>query len=213
MEKLAIFDVDYTLTKKETLMEFYKFMMKKDKRLIRHLPISLGSAFFYVLKVFDAKKAKENFIRFVDGIDQKEMEILVKDFYKEKLSRIIYKDAYDTMKKLKAQGYLIYLISASAEFYLKELYNIKEVDKIIGTRFKINEGVHTRYIEGENCKGEEKVRRLKEELIKDNIEVDFKDSYMFSDSLSDMPLFSMVGHSYLINPKKRSNEIQALNWK
>lgn len=213
MAKLAIFDVDYTLTKKETLMEFYKFMMKKNKKLIKHLPFSLGSAFFYVLKVFDAKKAKENFIRFVDGIEEKEMETLVKEFYKEKLSCIIYKDAYDTMKKLKSEGCLIYLISASAEFYLNELYNIKEVDKIIGTRFRVNGGLHTRFIEGENCKGEEKVNRLKEELLKDNIEVNFKDSYMFSDSLSDMPLFKMVGHPYLVNPKKSSNEIQALKWK
>lgn len=29
MEKLGIFDVDYTLTKKETLIELYLFMLKK----------------------------------------------------------------------------------------------------------------------------------------------------------------------------------------
>ena len=30
MEKLALFDIDYTITKKETLMEFYKYIVSRD---------------------------------------------------------------------------------------------------------------------------------------------------------------------------------------
>ena len=30
MEKLAIFDIDYTITRKETLMEFFKYLVSKD---------------------------------------------------------------------------------------------------------------------------------------------------------------------------------------
>ena len=67
-------------------------------------------------------------------------------------------------------------------------------------------------MDGENCKGEEKVRRLQEVLKKENIQVDFKNSYMFSDSLSDKPLLDLVGNPYLINYKK-DNEIKILKWK
>ncbi len=63
------------------------------------------------------------------------MRKIVKEFYEKRLSKILYKDAIDTVRKMKSQGYKIYLISASAEFYLNEFYNIKEVDKVIGTRF------------------------------------------------------------------------------
>lgn len=213
MEKLAIFDVDFTLTKRETLMEFYLFILKKKPSLIKHLPKSLFSALFFALKIYDAKKAKENFIRFIDGIEEKEMKLLVKEFYEKRLSKIFYKDAIDMMRKLKAEGCKIYLISASAEFYLNELYNIKEVDKVIGTRFRVESGKHLTTIEGENCKGEEKIRRLKEELKKENIEVDFKNSYMFSDSLSDLPLFNLVGNPYLINYRKGHDKIKVLSWK
>ncbi|NMM61253.1 HAD-IB family hydrolase [Clostridium sp. P21] len=213
MEKLAIFDVDYTLTKRETLMEFYLFMLKKEPKLIRHLPRSLVSVFFYVSKILDAGKAKENFISFIDGIEEVRMKKIVEEFYRTRLSKIFYKDAMNTMKKLKSEGCKIYLISASAEFYLDELYNIKEVDMVIGTRFTCENGKYRRKIVGENCKGEEKVKRLKEVLKKENIEVDFKNSYMFSDSLSDMPLFNLVGNPFLINYKKGHDKIQILNWK
>ncbi|MBZ9608445.1 HAD-IB family hydrolase [Clostridium estertheticum] len=212
-EKLAIFDVDYTLTKRETLVEFYFFMIKKNLKFIRYLPKSIFSSIFYVFKIYDASKAKKTFIRFIDGIEENEMKKIVKEFYETRLSKILYKDAIDTIKKMKIQGYKIYLISASAEFYLNEFYNIKEVDKVIGTRFVKENGLHRNKIWGENCKGEEKVKRLKEILKRENIQIDFENSYMFSDSLSDLPLFNLVGHPYLINFKKTHDKIEILKWK
>lgn len=213
MEKLAIFDVDYTLTKKETLRELFKFTIKKKPSKIVYLPRALFSGLMYLVGVYDEKKVKESFLKFIDGIHEKEMELLVKEFYEKRLSNIIYNDAIVMMRKLKSEGYKIYLISASPEFYLKELNNLSIADKIIGTRFICVDGYHSRRMEGENCKGEEKVRRLKEELKKDNIEVDFKNSYMFSDSLSDKPLFDLVGNAYLINYRKKQDKIQVLRWK
>lgn len=194
-------------------MEFYIFMIKKSPGLIIHAPRAVISAFLYAVRVLDSKIAKENFIAFIDGIKEEKMQELVEEFYEKRLSKIIYSDAIDTIKKLKAEGYKVYLISASAEFYLNELYKIKEVDKIIGTRFTSVGGKYSRKMAGENCKGEEKVKRLMEVLKEENIEVDFKNSYMFSDSLADMPLFNLVGNPYLINYKKNHDKIKVLNWK
>lgn len=213
MERLAIFDVDYTLTKRETLAEFYMFMLKKSPSLMVHAPRSIFSAILYALGIYDSKKAKENFIAFIDGIEEENMKQLVEEFYEKRLSKILYNDAINTMKKLKAEGCKIYLISASAEFYLNELYKIKEVDKVIGTRFTRKDGKYNRIISGENCKGEEKVRRLMEVLKEEKIEVDYENSYMFSDSLADLPLFNLVGNPYLINYKRTHDKIKILKWK
>ncbi|MBU3111744.1 HAD-IB family hydrolase [Clostridium lacusfryxellense] len=212
-EKLAIFDIDFTLTKRETLVEFYFYMLKKNPKFIKYLPKSIFSTILYILKIKDASEAKITFIRFIDGIEESEMRKIVKEFYEKRLSKILYKDAIDTVRKMKSLGYKIYLISASAEFYLNEFYNIKEVDKVIGTRFIKMDGLHRNEILGENCKGDEKVRRLKEVLKKEKIEVDFENSYMYSDSLSDLPLFNLVGHPYLINFKKTHDKIEILKWK
>ncbi|AVP54273.1 HAD-IB family hydrolase [Clostridium tetani] len=211
--KLAIFDVDFTLTRRETLVEFYYFLLKKKPSLIKNLPRSIKGGFLYLIKIYDAGRAKEEFISFIRGITEKEMEEIVKEFYEKRLKNILYSDALATIKNFKKEGYKIYLISASAEFYLKELYNIKEVDKIIGTRFEIKNGKYTGKIYGENCKGEEKVLRLKKYLKQEGLDVDFKKSYMFSDSLADLPLFRAVGNPYLINFKKEHETIKRLSWK
>jgi HAD superfamily hydrolase (TIGR01490 family) len=212
MDKLAIFDVDYTITRKETLMQLFKYVIIKDIRNIKFLPRALYSGLMYSIKIYDEKRVKESFLKFIDGIDEKELTLLIKNFYKDVLEKILYKDAIEMMKNLKQQGYKIYLISASPEFYLREFYAIKEVDMIIGTKFTLKDGKFIRRMQGENCKGEEKVRRLKEVLKRDNIDVDYKNSYMFSDSLSDKPLLDLVGNAYLINYKKKNN-FEILKWK
>lgn len=212
MEKLAIFDIDYTITSKETLMALYTYTIKRDKKNIRYIPRVLISGFLYVVGIYDEKRVKECFLKFLENKTKKEIESLAEGFYKEVLSNIFYKDAINMIKKLKNEGYKTYLISASPEFYLFELYSIKEVDKIIGTRFQFKDDKFIRQMDGLNCKGQEKVKRLKAVLEKENIEVDFANSYMFSDSLSDEPLLKLVGNPYLINYKKKST-YESLNWK
>jgi HAD superfamily hydrolase (TIGR01490 family) len=214
LEKLAIFDVDFTITKRETLFEFYLFMIKKRPWLILYFPVCILSALLFVIKVIPAKKTKELFIKFIDGIDEKAMKSFVDEFYEKRLSKIFYIDAIEEIKKLKEEKCKVYLISASGEFYLNTLYNLPEVDKIIGTVFLKSNGIYHNKIVGKNCKGEEKVRRLKEYLKNKNIEVDFENSYMFSDSLSDLPLLKLVGNPYLINFKGNDTKgIKVLHWK
>ena len=212
LKKLAIFDIDYTITKKETLMELFKYAISKDKKNLRFLPRAAFGGLMYVMKVYDEKTVKQKFLKFIDGIKEEDLSVLVKNFYRDRLQNILYDDALTMMRNLKKEGYDVYLISASPEFYVNEFYNIDVVDKVIGTRFSFENGIFIRKMDGENCKGEEKVRRLKEVLRKENIEVDFKNSYMFSDSLSDKPLLDLVGKPYLINYKKK-HDIEILKWK
>lgn len=164
MEKLAIFDIDYTITRKETLMEFFKYIVSKDIKNIKFLPRALYSGLMYGVKVYDEKRVKECFLKFIENIDEAELAKLTKSFYDERISKILYKDAVDMIKKLKSEGYMVVLISASPEFYVKEFYAIKEVDLIIGTKFTFDSGKFIRKMDGNNCKGEEKVKRLNEVL-------------------------------------------------
>ncbi|MDD6795177.1 MAG: HAD-IB family hydrolase [Clostridiaceae bacterium] len=212
MKKLAIFDVDYTITSKETLMELYKYSIKEDKRNIKYIPRAIFSGAMYICGFYNEKQVKECFLKFLENRTEEEINNLAERFYDNRIVQILYSNALEMMRKLKKEGYDVYLISASPEFYIKKFYKINEVDKIIGTKFLFENGKFTRRMDGENCKGEEKVIRLKNELEKQRIDVNFNESYMFSDSLSDKPLLDLVGKPYLINYKKK-HEIKILKWK
>lgn len=214
MEKLAIFDVDFTITRKETMAQFYLFMLKKNFKNIIYIFRIAFAGILYLIKIIDLEKAKQYFMSFITGISENNMKEIVRQFYEDRLSKIFYNDAIEMIKKLKNEGYKIILISASPEFYLNELYNIKEIDKIIGTKYYCIDGIYEAKIEGKNCKGEEKVKRLYEYMNENNITADFDKSYMFSDSLSDLPLFNLVGNKYLINYRRKlKKNIEVLYWR
>lgn len=212
MTKLAIFDVDYTLTKKETLLEFYSFCTKNKISNLKYIPRVIYSGLMFGLNIYDEKKTKQTFLKFIRNMDEDSLKELVHRYYKERLRNILYKDGIDELKRLKNEGYMVILVSASPEFYLNELYDIEEVDIIIGTRFEFKDGIFTGKMVGENCKGKEKVKRLEAMLSSKKIVPNYKESMMFSDSLSDKPLLDLVGNPRLINFKKDPKGMKVLNW-
>lgn len=89
------------------------------------------------------------------------------------------------------------VISASPDFLLNEIKDRLGFDKLICTRHDYKTGI----IIGENCRGEEKVRRLYQEFDKDEIEV----IDVYSDSLKhDKYIFSLAkNHCYHIVKSKK----------
>ena len=212
--KLAIFDVDLTLTKKDTFIEFYKFLCKEDKRFLLYFNKVISSGILYGLNIYDEKKTKEQYLSFLNGVSVESINFLAKKFYSEYIyKKLLYKDALKEIEKRKSQGYVVILISASPEFYLKEFHNL-DIDYVLGTRYESKNGVYTGKMIGCNNKGEEKVKRLFKLLSEENItNVDFEQCCMYSDSLYDLPLLNLVGKGYLINSNKKINNITNLNWK
>lgn len=211
MDKLAIFDVDYTLTSKETLMAFYRYMIKSDFRKIKYLPRALYSGLMFKMNIYDEKKTKETFLKFIEGVEEAKLQEIVKGFFNDVILNILYTDALDMIKKTSNDGYKVILISASPEFYINEFMNIDGVYHTIGTKFLFEDGKFSCKMKGENCKGEEKVKRLMQFLRRSDMDVDLKKSLMFSDSLSDSPLLNLVGNPYLINYNKKTKHT-VLKW-
>lgn len=209
--KLALFDVDFTLTGKETLIAFYAYLSKKYPALLLHLPKALLSGALFKLGVQKEKPTKEMFLAFLKNLPQEDLETYVKGYLEDSLRTFLYEDGLRKVKELKEKGYTIVLTSASPEFYILNLKEIFQADYVMGTKFEIKEGKFTGKMIGENNKGEEKVKRLYEVLPEDQI--DWKESYMFSDSMSDDPLLRLVGKPYLINYKKKNPRYPVLYWR
>jgi len=211
MIKLALFDVDYTLTKKETMIAFFAFMVKKNPDNLLYLPRALVSGALFKLGIFKEKQSKEFFLRFLKGKSLEEIEALTDEFFEKVLKNILYLDGVQKIQELKENGYYVILSSASPEFYINRLGEKLGVYKSMGTRFETLNGIFTATILGNNNKGEEKVLRLYEYLK--GMDIDYENSYMFSDSMSDEPLMKIVGKPYLINYKRKSPRYPVLNWR
>ena len=138
--KLALFDVDFTLTKKETLIAFFTYLVKKKPSLLLHLPKAVASGLFYKLGIHKEKETKEMFLAFLENLSMETVDQLSNDFIEEELIHFLYADGIEKVKELKSKGYLIVLTSASPEFYISKLKEVFDADYVMGTRFIEKDG-------------------------------------------------------------------------
>lgn len=183
MYKVNVYDFDGTIYNGDSSIDFLIFSMKKKKKLIKYLPRIF---IFLILKLFgivSTKKFKEEYFKFIKDINN--LEDFVNDFWKIKMvktNKLVLKTFKMFQKNI--------VISASPEFLLKPFVKKFNNVELIATKFDKNGKIL-----GENCKGQEKVKRLGK-YKKINIE------NFYTDSIDDMPLISLAKNSFYVKKGK-----------
>lgn len=188
MEKINVYDFDKTIYKKDCSIEFWRFCLKKKKNLIFLLPYQILIFILYKIKIVTIEKFKEIFFIFIKFINVEDLEKFLSEFWEKEIFNLNSELKY-FIKNSKIKNICI---SASPEFLIKDPCKKLNIDIIIGTNYNLE----TYKIDGKNCKGKEKVKRLNERLDIYTIE------NFYSDSLSDLPLFELASNKYLVKKSK-----------
>lgn len=199
---LVIIDFDETLYKKDSLLEFCKYVYKKRPIQLWAMFPQLISTILYYSKLISTKKYKELFLLFLYGINEKEVEQLAKQFWDATNENHFNSTIVSIIKQNKGR---VICISASPELYLKPILNNLKIE-LIGTIINYSKNRYT--IVGENCKGGEKVKRLKKYLKLEYVEIE--ESY--SDSETDRSLFDISKKAFKVNAKGEIKAITKLNY-
>ncbi len=182
---IDVWDFDKTIYSKDASFEFWKYCLKKKLFIIKYFPIQILYLILAKLHITSTKKFKEMFFLFVKGITKHELLNLLDDFWKHELL-FMNQEIIETLQVSKLKKVCI---SASPEFLLEIPCQILNIDILIATNYSLDNF----QIMGENCKGNEKVIRLK------SILPNCKVNNFYSDSYSDKPLFDMAENKHLIN--------------
>ena len=180
---MNIYDFDGTIYNGDSTRRFYFFCVKKYPFLLKFIPNQLWGMILYIFGRISKEIFKEYFFSFLEGIKDPLKEVDV--FWELESSRI--KQWY---LKIKNKDDLI--ISASPEFILKIICDKLDILPPIASLVDYKTG---KYI-GLNCKGKEKVKRLKERCSQIEVE------NVYSDSKTDIPLFKIAQNCYLVKKEK-----------
>lgn len=180
---MNVYDFDKTIYNGDATVDFYFFCLKKHPEIIFYSFKQAFGVFMYAIGKYSTKKMKESFFGFLSCISN--TENLVEKFWLKNSSKI--KKWY-----LENKNNNDLVISASPEFLLRPVCNSLGIREPVATRMDINSGK----IEGENCKGEEKVRRFYELYNGEEIDLFYSDSY------SDGPLATISKKAFLVKKDK-----------
>ena len=162
--KLALFDFDGTLTKKDSLIGFLKFYTGSlffFSRCILCLPVLIS----WFLKLTDASTAKEKILSiYFKG----QSESLLKQRGIDFIDSLFLKNAFNTTvlnhlkKHIQEKDHCV-IISASPDIWIRPFAEKMGVNYIC-TNLLFSEGIYTGHFATKNCKGAEKVDRLLKDI-------------------------------------------------
>ncbi|WP_230659430.1 HAD-IB family hydrolase [Psychrobacter sp. I-STPA10] len=195
-DKYAFFDFDGTLTKKDSLLFFLRYLINNDILFLIKIfllsPILIG----YFLKIIPNYTAKEKLIS--SFVKDKKINWLYDKsiFFSEKLVvKILRKEGIEKLRYHQKKGYICVLVSASLEVYLQPWAEKQGFDYVIGTKLQTKDGLLTGNFVGNNCFGDEKVYRIENRFGRDC----WIDSFVYTDSLADLPILKKSSYPFILH--------------
>lgn len=199
-KKIALYDIDYTLIPFDSFFYLVINSIKHRPFNILKIPFITLYTFLLLFKIITLTQYKEKWLILYKGYTQDEIDTISKDFVDKYIIPKIKKEVVKNIKENRENGCLIVFATASFEFYFKYLAEYLDADYFIGTKTFIKDGIFTGKIEGMNCKGIEKIHRLRN--LMNNVEIDIDNSISYTDSLTDLPFLELTKEMQLIHKKK-----------
>jgi HAD superfamily phosphoserine phosphatase-like hydrolase len=160
--KIAVFDLNKTLYRRSSKSEFFKFVCFKRSYKIGHLLELMFLALAGKLRLINITSFKENFFNYLDDLEPATVTKYAEQFWAIEYPDHFNDEVLHRMKKHREEGMKIYLITGGLEIYTKPITDHIKFDGFLGTQTEYTNGTYK--IIGDACKGEEKVRRLEEDL-------------------------------------------------
>lgn len=184
---LALFDFDGTLTTKDTLIEFFRFRegsIKLYTGFVLLSPVLVAMK----LKLLPNWKAKEWFLSyFLKGADLEEFEQQCKRFALEKMPDLLREEALRTFNYHINEGHDVMIVSASPENWVSKWSSYNKV-RVLSTQLEVRDGKMTGKLNGFNCYGPEKVRRIKAAIDVNS----YQSIHAYGDSRGDKEMLDLA---------------------
>lgn len=187
---LYCFDFDGTLTKEDTMFSFLKFYDKEKfylqfmKNLPNFILLKLGFA--------NAETTKKNFIATIlKGETEDKIRQKSRLFFEENFPKIMREKGLDFIRKIDRNNSECYLVTASLDIWVRPFAE-KLGLKLISTQAQFENGIYTGDFLTPNCNGEEKVRRILQNIEGQN----FTKILTFGDTSGDKPMLNWADEGF-----------------
>ncbi|MDN5342797.1 MULTISPECIES: HAD family hydrolase [Oceanotoga] len=204
----VFFDMDKTLLTKNSGPLYFKYLLKTGQIKFKEYTKLLYMPIFYYLGIYELEDITSKLSNDFVGESKKKVYDRTDKWFKEYGINFIRKSMILEVEKHRERGAKLILLSASPENVCHPVFEYFNLHEKICTRLIYEED---RFIgvEETSCYGEEKVRRVKEYMDKNH--VDLEKAFFYSDSISDLPFLKIVGNPICVSPDKKLKKYSEKN--
>ena len=194
--KIYAFDFDGTLTTRDTLLEFIRFVWGTPSFLLGFLLYS-PLLVLMKLRLYPNGKAKQRvFSHFFKGMTIGKFDALCQDFA-HTYRHLLRSDVVNQLEQALAEGAEVLIVSASIDNWVQPFFEGEKEGRriqVIGTQIEVIDGRLTGRFLTPNCYGQEKVRRILA-LYPDRTEYHLT---AFGDSRGDREMLAFADDSHTV---------------
>lgn len=191
---MNVYDFDNTIYRGETVLDFYKFYLKKDISLLKYIPLIFSVLLRYKMRRISLEELEKKASIYSEKNIPHIFKFSAKEFWDKHESKI--KDFY-----LKQQRADDVVVSASFSFLLDEICRRLGIRYCLCSELEPESGKIKRI-----C-----YRDSKPEIFKENFPNAEIDNF-YTDSLNDLPMIMLAKKAYLVKGEKLT-EIKKENLK
>lgn len=189
--KVAFFDFDGTITRRDTFIEFAKFCLGKKCLYAAILKNSIYLVMWKLGLLSNSDVKQRLFSTLYKGKDYEWFKTSGIRF-KKIIDNDLNPDVLIKLRQHKAYGHLVVIVSASIPEWICPWAAANGADAVIGTEIEVDKkGIITGEFLTPNCLGEEKANRIRSMFP----DVDNFESWGYGDSDGDNQMLGMVTHA------------------
>jgi HAD superfamily hydrolase (TIGR01490 family) len=220
MLRLAVFDFCETLVDFQTADAFVDFVRHREQKkrmiLLNQLHVFLEKfRFFRVLQLMQLDDSYSKRIKLLQlsSIQMSTIEDYAEQFYNQIVKKKLIYPAIQELQQAKREGLEIVLLSASYSLLLKFFAREFEIHHVISNDISYNPLTNRckGLIDGKDCFGKEKVKRLDEHFNRSG--TSYEVILAYSDSKSDLPMLEIADEKIVVSKGKSQNWANIMNFK
>ena len=198
----AFFDLDKTVIAKSSTLAFGRPFLQGGLINRRAALKTAYAQFVFSLAGADAEqmeRLRAQVSAMCTGWDVATVHDIVRETLHEIVDPLVYAEAADLIEEHRAAGREIVIVSSSGAEVVGPIGAMLGADRVVATRMVIADGRYTGEIDY-YAYGENKAAALREVAAEGGY--DLADCYAYSDSVTDLPMLSAVGHPTAVNPDR-----------
>lgn len=200
MQRIAIYDMDKTITRAPTWTAFLRHATRRQWRMLLW-PAAAAAAIGYGARLLDRAALKQATQRLMLGsrLTQARATALAEGFADRLLADGVLAEALTRIAADRAAGYRLVLATASYGFYVDAIARRLGFDAVIATgSVRDGETIRAR-IAGANCYGEAKLAMIRAWLAEQGIARGDVHVRFYSDHVSDAPTLAWADEPFAVN--------------
>jgi HAD superfamily hydrolase (TIGR01490 family) len=176
------------------------------RSLLKIAKIALRAPELALAEMQDRRIFNEALFQAFEGMSRDRLYLLADDAFEAVLKRSLYPAARDLVSKCKAEGHEVVIVSGALDFLMDRLATYLGADHVIANKLEIKDGFATGRLLRPVVAGPEKARLIREHASAKGH--DLNECFAYSDSYSDVPMLSVVGHPAAVNPDSNASPIR-----